>query len=238
MTEGVKVWINHRALPEQLDNLVRQIKDVNSITCLTFASLVNEARTVQQLIEAGADVAAKDSVGFSPLHYACVSDVDSNAKVTYLMQRDASSQTDTGGTEQVVLKPEVYSTSLRLAARLNQADRMRALIHDHGASVNATDEQGRTALHVAAAAGSAETVKVLVQHPSCDFSITDRDGLTAAGRARLFGHDDIAEMIEAKSKGNFTKNCEHFSSQFCSMSVTSFVSLFLFILRKTISRFQ
>ena len=67
-TVGVKHWINNRALPKKLENPIRQFKDVESITCLAFASLVNDARTVQQLIEAGADVAVTDSEGFSPLH--------------------------------------------------------------------------------------------------------------------------------------------------------------------------
>ena len=79
-TEGVKDWINRRALPEQLDNPVRQFKVVRSITCLTFASLVSDDATVRQLVEAGADAAVTDSRKrkeevYSPLHYACASDV-------------------------------------------------------------------------------------------------------------------------------------------------------------------
>ena len=214
-TKGVKDWINHRAMPEQLDNHIREFKDVKSITCLAFASLVSEARTVQQLIEAGADVAVTDSEGFSPLHYACASDADSDVKTAYLMQRE-SSQRATGGSEQLILGPDFYSTSLRLAARHNLADRVRALIDDHGASVNATDEDGWTALHLAARAGHAEAVKVLVQHPSCDVSITDRRGRTAADWARRRRRDNIAALIEAKSNGNFTK---------LLLSVTSFVFL-------------
>ena len=74
-----------------------------------------------------------------------MSDVNADDKVAYLMQRDTSSQTATSDSEQAVLEPEVYSKSLRLAARLNQASRVRALIDDHGASVNAADRQGSTA---------------------------------------------------------------------------------------------
>ena len=54
------------------------------------------------------------------------------------------------------------------SARFSRTDRVRALIDDYGASVNATDRRwGRTALHLAAAAGRAEAVEVLVQHPDC-----------------------------------------------------------------------
>ena len=294
----MKYYINHRALLEQLDSHIRQFKGVKSITCLAFASLVNEARTVQQLIEAGADVAVTDSEGFPALHYACASDVDSDAKVAYLMQ------TATGGSEQIVLGPEVYSTSLRLAARLNQADRVRALIDDHGASVNATDERGCTALHQAAEAESAEAVNVLlqhpdcrvnatdrwddtalhvaaafghakavqvlvqhpdcrvnatndfghtalhaaasaghvqavtviVQHPRCDVSITDKDSLTAADWARRREHDDIAALIDAKSKGNFTKQ---FSWSDRTVAVCDVICHFALCLSlSTVYRFQ
>ena len=273
-TEGVKDWINRRALPEQLDNPVRQFNDVKSMTCLAFASLVSEARTVQQLIEAGADVAVTDSKGFLPLHYACASDIDSDAKLVYLIQSNESSQNSTSNSNKVVLGPDVYSSSVRLAAAHNLAGRMKVLIANHGASVNDTDEEYRTALHIAAEAGHAEAVDVLVQNPdcrvnatnvlgrtalhlaamaghnevvkvlalcpacrvnvtdrweirtalhhasqaghaeavkllvqqsSCDFSITDIDGLTAARLTRRCELDDIAALIEAKYKGNFTK---------------------------------
>ena len=62
----------------------------------------------------------------------------------------------------------------------------------------------RTALHLAAEAGHAEVVNVLVQHSNFDFLNTDRRGRTAADAAKDWRHDDIAALIEAKSKGSFT----------------------------------
>ena len=67
--------------------------------------------------------------------------------------------------------------------------------------VNATDRWRRTTLHLAVEAGHAKAVKVLAQHLTCDFSITDKNGDTAAERARRWGHDDIAALIDAKYKG-------------------------------------
>ena len=179
-----------------------------------------------------ADVTVTDGRGYTALHYACASDVDSNVKATALIQRGATSQTATAGSKQF------YTTALRLAVGLNQADRVRALIDDHIASINAPDQNYRTALHLAALAGHAEVVEVLVQHPdcrvnatddrggtalqlaaeaghgeavevslshpSCDVSITDEDGRTAADAARDEGHDDIAALIEAKARGKST----------------------------------
>ena len=82
---------------------------------------------------------------------------------------------------------------------------MRALIDDHGASVNATDGGDRTALHVAAEAGSIDAVAVLLSYPDCDFNLKDRDGEIAEDCAIFEGHHDIAALIKAKSNGNFTE---------------------------------
>ena len=68
--EGAKDWINYDVDPKQLDNPCREFKDVLSITCLTFASLVNDVQTVRQLVESGADPTVTDSEGCSVLHYA------------------------------------------------------------------------------------------------------------------------------------------------------------------------
>ena len=161
---------------------------------------------MRQLVEAGADIAVTDSRDCSPLHYACASDIDSEAKVAYLVQRGALSQiADTCASEHVVLR-SVYSQSVCLAARHNHTDRIKELINDHGASVNDIDwYEYCTALHIAAEKGYTEIVQVLISNPQCDFSITDSDGRTAAAAARRWLYDDIAELIEAKSKGIFTK---------------------------------
>ena len=200
----VKMWINNPLLPENLQNPVSVFKRNRPITCLIFACLASDNATVRQLVEAGADIEITDSQGYSALDYACASDIDSDAKVSYLMQHVTSSQTATGGSEEVVIEPEFYTKSLRLAVSLNLTDRVKALINDYGVPVNAASGWGSTPLHLAAKFGNAETVNVLASHPHCDFSITDGDGNTAADCARLEEHHDIAALIQAKSKGNIS----------------------------------
>ena len=204
--EGAKDWINYDVDPKQLDNPVREFKDVTSITCLTFASLVNDVQTVRQLVESGADPTVTDSEGCSVLHYACASRVDAQAKVTYLLQRDASLVNAYNHSENAVLASREKTTPLHVAAQHNQTDCVRTVINDGKALVNPTDGIGRTALRIAARTRQVEVVNVLVQHPSCDFSIRDREGLTAAECDRRWGDSDIAALIDAKSKGSFTKH--------------------------------
>ena len=198
--DGVKDWINRCVLLKQLDNSIRQFKDVKSITCLAFASLVNEARTVQQLVEAGADVAVTDSRGsgqevYSTVHYACASDVDSDIKLEYLMHGEALSHRAAGGSQRVALGPELYSTALRLAVRLNQAGRVKELIDDHGASVNETDWWGRTALHAAAETGSSEAINVLLQQTDCRVNATYEWRRTALHLAAQAGHAEAINVL-------------------------------------------
>ena len=194
-TEGVKAWINHRALPEQLDNPIRELQDVKSITCLTFASLVKDVQTVRKLVESGADPTVTDSEGYSVLHYACASRVDAQAKVTYLLQRDASLVNAYNHSENAVLAPWTKSTPLHVAARHNQTDCIKILNKDGKASVNATDERGRTALHLAAAAESAEAVNMLVQHPDCRVNATDEYGKTALHDAAEVGSAEAVKVL-------------------------------------------
>ena len=109
-------------------------------------------------------------------------------------------------------------TALHLAAEAGSAETVNVLVQHPDCRVNATDGGGCTALHHAAWTGRAEAVNVLASHPSCDFSISNDRGDTAADWARHWGHDDIAALIEAKSRGNFSKDYEHLWSKFCSIS--------------------
>ena len=178
--EGAKDWINYDVDPKQLDNPVREFKDVASVTCLTFASLVNDVQTVRQLVESGADPTVTDSEGCSVLHYACANRADAQAKVTYLLQREASLVNAYNHSKNAVLTRRKRSTPLHVAARYNQTDCVKILINDGKALVNATVEYGCTALHLAAAAGSAEAAKVLVQYPDC--RVNDADYWDCHGR--------------------------------------------------------
>ena len=80
-------------------------------------------------------------------------------------------------------------TPLHYAASCNQHDCVKALLHDYGASVNATNKYGRTALHLAVHYGCDDTlIRTLLSHPQCDVTIRDVNGLTVEDVAKRRSH--------------------------------------------------
>ena len=226
--EGVNVWINYPVLRELLKNPLRQFQNVKSITCLAFASLVSDDATVRQLVEAGADIKVRDSGGYSPLHYACVSGIDSEAKVAYLMQREhhgalvnaadndgripLHDAAEAGHVETVKLllgHPECRVNAaakdgripLHDAAKAGNVETVKLLLSHPECRVNAIGYWGSTPLRDAAEAGNVETVKLLLSHPEYQLNLFD-DLSQTLDWARQSGLYDIAALVEDKSKGN------------------------------------
>jgi ankyrin repeat protein len=79
--------------------------------------------------------------------------------------------------ESVDLRNKQGETALILAARRGHDDYIEKLI-DHGADINACDQDGCTALHYAAAYGHVDTISVLVDH-GCRFAVQNKRGWTA-----------------------------------------------------------
>ena len=119
---------------------------------LTFASDVNDVHTVRQLVEAGCDVRVRDTLGRTPLHTACLSDVDAHGKVVYLLQRDASLVNATDHSN---------DAPLHKAAQEGKSDVVKTLL-DHGADVNARGRLGRAALHAACKRGNVACIHELM----------------------------------------------------------------------------
>ena len=82
--DDVTTWINSRLVSPH-DN--RQFE-----TCLHFACLNGNVKIMRLLLAKGADVTALDFESCTPLHRACASHVDADAKVECLLRRGAASQ--------------------------------------------------------------------------------------------------------------------------------------------------
>lgn len=82
------------------------------------------------------------------------------------------------------------------AARRNQLDMTKFLIHDMEVSPNIKGRQGMTPLQFAARSGKTEAVEFLLAQRDINVDIQDERGQTALDAARLNNKDDIVALIE------------------------------------------
>ena len=87
----------------------------------------------------------------------------------------------------------VYDRRLRRAARDGKIDDVKQLL-DHGAHVNAKDENGYTALTQAATIGSADIAKVLIDH-GADANEIDNDDVTVLMHALKSDHFEVVDLL-------------------------------------------
>ena len=138
-------------------DLLEQRVDVNTTegdgaTALHWAVRTNQLETAELLIAAGANVAAENVYGVSPLSLACV---NGNAAMIEALL-DAGADVNTRSPE--------GETALMTAARTGTTAAVRVLLA-RGAEVDQTEGwRGQTALMWAAAEGYAPTVRALIEH--------------------------------------------------------------------------
>ena len=131
------LWINDRIDVKDIENAIVSFSNRHKdITCLCFASGYSNARTVQQLVQAGADVNTTDSRGNTPLYWVFSSKIEVKQKIYYLLSCDASLRR---------ARNMLNNTPLLVAACEGFDDAITVLIQ-HGAEVNERGFLGRTAL--------------------------------------------------------------------------------------------
>ncbi len=161
---------------------------------------------------------SRDSIGWSPLHWAARSGQPARAKLLIASGASVSVQDKKAGTP---LHMAVYSghrdvaetlitaradvnavisesgrTPLDMAAYFGNTD-MAALLLAHGAKVNVRNASGATPLHTAVLGGSAAVVRLLVKH-NAGLELKDtKPGMTPLHWAVGQGRADIAELLLA-----------------------------------------
>tara|TARA_B100001248_G_scaffold262700_2_gene261150 strand:- start:40740 stop:41663 length:924 start_codon:yes stop_codon:yes gene_type:complete len=226
-------FLEHAKRYEQLEVLKQALKDAKvdldargncETTMLHSAVWKGYIPLVEFLLDAGADLEAKNSSGWTPLlqtvrfgHYAsCI-------KMTrYLLAAGA----------EVDAIDNTGATALHFIARWNSLEALEAflkagartdLIDDYGYTVfhyaarwghlevaerfmqeggvllspkiiNAVDKAGRTALYLAASNGSLSVVKVLVE-AGADYQIANNEGNTPIQAAEKYGYQEVVEFL-------------------------------------------
>lgn len=123
-------------------------KDPAGSTLLHHAAAFGAIDTLTFLLDAGADPAAKNRRGSTPLHWA----IHDEAKVRLLLSRGAS----------VNVKQVEGRTPLYQAASLGNGTAIVKLLLAHGADPNIAIANGRTPLMAAAARGDLDTMALLL----------------------------------------------------------------------------
>lgn len=135
---------------------------------------------VDMLVDAGADVHARDRTGRTPLHLGCSK---SNVTVCALLSRGA----DVGALD------GRQRTPLHFFARVDRANLVKFIL-ERGAPVNAVDAFDETPLHHAARGGSPDVVSVLLRF-GADPSRRSNAGRNALDLAVLDGNVGVVSEL-------------------------------------------
>jgi len=152
-------------------------------------SLINAAgrggiEEVRQLIAGGADVAAKNSLGFTALHIASMPPYDAGVGREGVVRLLLDAGAPPAATNSVGM------TALHVAANHGHKGLVRILL-DAGADLVAKDADGETALHVAAGQGH-EAVITMLLAAGADLAAKATNGKTALD---LAGHEGVARLL-------------------------------------------
>ena len=146
----------------EISDVMRCLQAGADPNVLPLAALSGNAGAVKVLLEAGADLEARNERGTTPLHKAALR---GNAEtVTVLLEAGADLEA----------RNERGTTPLHMAALGETAEAVTVLIRA-GAHLKARAEGGHTPLHMAALGGNAETVTALLE-AGADPKARDNDG--------------------------------------------------------------
>jgi ankyrin repeat protein len=187
--------------------------DRGGSTLLHHAAGFGTLETMAMLLDAGADVNAKNRRGSTPLHWA----IDDEAKVRLLLARGANVnakqvegrtplyQAASIGNGMAVVRLLLANgadpnramangrTPLMAAASRGDFEMMRALV-DAKASVDVRNGAGETALMLAASDGNPRAVRFLLEH-GADATARTKRNETALGNAGTAGSEETVRLL-------------------------------------------
>ena len=159
------------------------VHDARGVTPLMYAAVVGSVEAMSLLVDAGADVNARNDVGSTALIWSATD----LARVKLLIEHGANvnAATDRG------------RTPLLVAAMADRsADVVRFLV-SKGANVHAVDNVKMSALHAATMGGDAGTVRMLID-AGVAIDTSDAGGYTPLINAAQHGNVRAVEMLLAK----------------------------------------
>ncbi|WP_020071547.1 ankyrin repeat domain-containing protein [Paraburkholderia caledonica] len=160
---------------------------------LTFAAEHGDLSRVQQLVNAGVNVSAKDDKGLDALSYAIIN--ERPEVVEYLLKHGANANTENGS----------GITALVIAATVGDFAIIRTL-HQHGAEINRATRDGVTPLMAAAASDNSQTAALLLSY-GADPCMRDKNRLTARQIADQWRGIEETSRVISRNKKLESLNC-------------------------------
>jgi uncharacterized protein len=180
-TAVVRFLLEHGANPDA--------KTKEGTTALSLAATAGHADAMGVLLDAGATPGIRQ-FDWPPLRHAAFN--GRTEAVLLLLSRGVAPDTkvDSGG-----------NTALMTASWQGHTETVKALL-DHGADINARNDDGRTALMYASDRAKPELVRMLLDR-NADVSARARNGRTAISHAITSGASEVVQLlIEAKADVN------------------------------------
>jgi ankyrin repeat protein len=204
-TEVVKLFLQAGMSP--------QVK-IGDTTVLMEAARRAHNDIAIELINAGADVNAKDSYGATPLIFAGISGATEVMEALIKKGADVKAKNYMGRTALIEVltsenehKPDIVQTLIDAGADVNAranfgstafmmaaASQFAKAMIDAGADVNAKNDEGKTALMMVVAYGYAQAVKTLI-NAGADVNAKDNYGVTVLMRAK--DNPEIAKILRS-----------------------------------------
>eukprot|EP00929_Paragymnodinium_shiwhaense_P121688 TRINITY_DN94030_c0_g1_i1.p1 TRINITY_DN94030_c0_g1~~TRINITY_DN94030_c0_g1_i1.p1 ORF type:complete len:719 (-),score=84.93 TRINITY_DN94030_c0_g1_i1:79-2235(-) len=172
---------------EAVTNMLNKGQDVNQAdkdgnTALHWASWFCLDVMLDQLLEAGASISARNVAGEAPAHWAAMS---SNLHALAALSR--------GGPAELSQPDADGLTPFLLLAQGDNGPVMEWM-HIRGANIDEKDGYGRTALHWACFKGHVRTVQWLLVNQA-SLWLADDDGMTALHWASVKGHTQVCLQL-------------------------------------------
>ena len=175
-------------------------------TLLHFACKWKDEFVLPVLLEAGADPNAKDNSGLTPVMSLVLSGVlsSSTSEMVYALHSHGCNLNAALEVNETNLELQSWNgrTALHMAIGIEKVDSdcMKSLI-SCGASIQATDAQGRTPLHIACIAGYFDNLDLLAPNEDY-FQIKDRSGCMPLYYVCRYGHCEYFRKVLSHSPKN------------------------------------
>lgn len=172
-------------------------------TALNLAGLDEEdgwpdhGETCQALLEAGADVSARDKLWQTPLHVAAANNALTCAQAI-LAHQERRQASLSGGASHLKFNfldiSDKFGRTCLHHAVFNGHVQMARLLLDHGASPDILDKKQRRPAHYAAFLGYADLLRLLAQY-GAQFEVFDQDRLTPLHAACAGGRPGAVQAL-------------------------------------------